>query len=102
MIVPGGLDPDPDQVDRPGGPDRLDTAHQLRQPSPADRELEPACQHLTGEVAHQRHRCCLTDINRYRHQPLGWHPTGLRHQLLHLCAMTCTMSTPPPGGVRES
>jgi hypothetical protein len=87
MVVPGSLDPDPDQLHRPGGPDRLDPAHQLSNPSPADRELEPARQHLPGEVAHQRHRLVLANIHRHGHQPLGRHPTSLGHQSLHLGAM---------------
>jgi hypothetical protein len=86
MVVAGGLDPDPDQLDRPGGPHRLHLPDQLGHPNPGQRELGPARQQLAGEVAHQRRRRCLADIDRHRQQPLGWHPTGLCHQLLHLGA----------------
>jgi hypothetical protein len=56
MIVPGGLDPDPDQSHRPPVADRLDPPHQLGHPRLGQRELEPTHQQLAGEVTHQRHR----------------------------------------------
>jgi hypothetical protein len=58
-------------VDRAFGADGFDPPGELGHPGPVDRELERAHQQLAGEVADQRHRLVLADVDRDGEQPLG-------------------------------
>jgi hypothetical protein len=87
VIMPGGLHPDPDQPDHPSTGGCLDSLDQQPHPSHGHRELERTGQQLPGEVAHQRHRGMLADIDRDRDQLRRVDATGRLGQLLGLGAM---------------
>jgi hypothetical protein len=87
VVMASRLDPDPDQVDPTLGADCLDPSGELGHPGPVHRELQRAHQQLTSEVAHQRHRRGLADIDRDGEQLLGWETAGRGRKPLHLSAM---------------
>jgi hypothetical protein len=87
VIVPGGLHANPDQPDRSTAGRQLHPLDQKPHPGHGHRELERAGQQLPGEVAHQRHRGVLADIDRDRHQLGRVDATGRLGQLLGLGAM---------------
>ena len=87
VIVPGGLDADADQPDRSAAGRYLYPLDQQPHAGHGHRELKRAGQQLPGEVAHQRHRGALADINRNRDQLRRVDTTGRLSELLGLSAM---------------
>ena len=65
----------------------LDPVDQQPHPGQGHRELKRAGQQLATEVAHQRHRRVLADIDRDRHQLGRVDATGRLGELLGLGAM---------------
>jgi hypothetical protein len=102
VIVPGGLHADPDQLDRSTAGSCLDPLDQQPHPGHGHRKCERAGQQLTGEVADQRHGGTLADIDWDRHQLRRVEATDRLGELLGWAPWTCTMSPPPPRGVREN
>jgi hypothetical protein len=74
VVVPGRLDPDPDQPDPPTGGRHRHPLDQLRDPGPVHREPERPGQQLPCEVAHQRGRLPLADIDGTAISPPGSTP----------------------------
>jgi hypothetical protein len=99
MVVPGRLDPDPDQAHRALGAHRLDPPHELGHARPGHGERERPHQQLTGEVADQRHRRVLADVDGDRDELVWGIPRVWATSCCTWAPWTCTMSTPPPGCV---